>query len=196
MTINKEKKPCFDIDELLKERELVDLEVNIEISGEQKSFAPHIEIGDKMAFRTHSLLLTNYIENLIKDCIVIINKSHEARKIPRDTINKILYDRNYVDENTFNDVKRIFKIRDQFGHTLKMSSIEKRIEPIIDQMSFLSESQYGPTTRGHLKDNRIECGGSIYLTMFGVNLKIITRLKDSLNVIIKDHRQELQKKST
>ena len=70
----------------------------------------------------------------MKDCIVYLTKSLKARDISRKTINNILLERGIIDDEIFGDVKRIFKIRDQFGHTLRISQIKERTEPILEKM--------------------------------------------------------------
>jgi len=71
----------------------------------------------------------------LKDCIVFLTKSLKARKIARNTINEILLERDVIGKELFDDVKRIFDIRDLFGHNLRISQIKKEAEPILENMN-------------------------------------------------------------
>jgi len=118
----------------LKDREVFDEE---ELEKQRKIILDEFikEIDDSSSFRVELLLLTNYVENVLKDCIVYLTKSLKARKIPRNTINEILLERDIIDKELFDDVKRIFDIRDLFGHNLRISQIKKKAEPILKQMN-------------------------------------------------------------
>jgi len=126
MTKNKESNSGFDIEELIRERQLVDKEVIDELNHYPTT-------------RTEALLLTNYVENIIKDCVAFLVKSNEARKIPRDTVKKILLDRGIIDMQTSKDIDRTFQIRDQYGHTMRLFRIENEIEPIMMKMNVVPQ---------------------------------------------------------
>ena len=115
----------FDIEKLIQERQLVDREITDELNYYPTS-------------RIEGLLLTNYVENILKDCIVCLVKSKSARKISRQIINEILLDRKVIDSWMFEDVKKIFQIRDQYGHTMKLSVIDETIKPIMMKLTIAS----------------------------------------------------------
>lgn len=112
----------FDEEKLKKQREII-----------QEEFLR--AINDSSSFRVELLLLTNYVENVLKDCIVYLTKSLKARKIARNTINEILIERGVISKELFDDVNRIFKIRDLFGHNMRLSQIKKKAEPILEKMN-------------------------------------------------------------
>lgn len=120
--LNLDDREIFDEEELVKQRKII-------LDEFMK------EIDDSSSFRAELLLLTNYVENVLKDLIVYLTKSLKARNIKRETINEILFERNIITDEIFDDVKRIFKIRDQFGHTLRISQIKERTEPILGKMN-------------------------------------------------------------
>ena len=95
------------------------------------------EFNDSGSVRSEGLLLTNWVDNLLKDCIVILTKSEKSRKIPRDVILKILLDRKFITKELADDIEKINQIRDQFGHTMRKSLIEERITPIIESMHLI-----------------------------------------------------------
>lgn len=93
------------------------------------------EINKNVGLRTEVLLLTNYVDNLLKDCIVMLTRSEKARSISRNTILEILKERKIISQEIFDDLKKINQIRDQYGHTMRLSLIEERIVPIIESMN-------------------------------------------------------------
>lgn len=108
----------FDADELLEERAKVSEEVII-------------EFGKDESIRARALLLTNYVDNELKDCIVMMTRSKKSRGISRGVIIEMLHERGYVNDLIYNDLKRIHQIRDKFGHTMRMSKIEEEVKKII-----------------------------------------------------------------
>jgi len=97
------------------------------------------EFNDSGSVRSEALLLTNWVDNLLKDCIVILTKSEKSRKIPRGVILKILLDRQFITKDFAEDIERINQIRDQFGHTMRKSVIEEKITPIIEKMNLTKD---------------------------------------------------------
>ena len=95
----------------------------------------HDEFNEHGSVRSEGLLLTNWVDNLLKDCIVILTRSEKARSISRKVILEILVDKGHISNELAGDIKRINQIRDQFGHTMRRSLIEERIAPIIENMS-------------------------------------------------------------
>lgn len=95
----------------------------------------HDEFNEHGSIRSEGLLLTNWVDNLLKDCIVILTRSEKARSISRKVILEILADKGHISNELAEDIKRINQIRDQFGHTMRRSLIEERIAPIIENMS-------------------------------------------------------------
>lgn len=83
------------------------------------------EINHYPTIRSEMLLIINYVENILKDCIVFLTWFEHFRKISGSVIIDILLDRSVIAENLFNDVKRIFKISDQYGHSLRLSKIDE-----------------------------------------------------------------------
>lgn len=112
----------FDWRKLLDERKLVQEEVKE-------------EFNDSGSVRSEGLLMTNWVDNLLKDCIVILTKSEKSRKIPRGVILKILLDREFISKELGQDIERINQIRDLFGHTMRKSVIEEKISPIVESMN-------------------------------------------------------------
>jgi len=111
----------FDEAELITERHLVEGEIVQ-------------EMNQSSSIRTEGLLLTNYVDNLLKDCIVYLTRSKKSRKISRKVIRDILLEKGIINKALFDDLKRIEDIRDQYGHTMRLSVISDRIEPIIEKM--------------------------------------------------------------
>ena len=99
------------------------------------------EINHFLTIRSEMLLVTNYVENILKDCIVCLTRSEHSRKISREVIVNILLDRNVISEELFYDVKKIFKIRDQYGHSLRLSKIDEQIKPIILNLNIIKGFQ-------------------------------------------------------
>ena len=124
MTTEKQSDQGFDLDELLHERGIVDTEITNEL---EKS----------SSVRAEALMLTNYVENILKDCMVLLIGSKKARDMKRENILDILKEKKLLEQNMVEDVKKIFKIRDQFGHTMRLSLIVERIEPIIEKMEIV-----------------------------------------------------------
>jgi len=111
-------KDDFDAEKFLKERN----EVN-------KEFIQEFQKDESV--RTRSLLLTNFVDKQIKDCVVMLIRSEKARGISREVSIEILNEKNYLDL-IYKDLKRINQIRDLFGHNLRMSIIEKEVSNIIE----------------------------------------------------------------
>ena len=128
MTKKEESKLTFDFQRILDERIAIDREVTDEIN--------HFP-----TIRSEMLLVTNYVENILKDCIVCLTMSEHSRKISRNVIADILLDRNVISGDLFDDVKKIFKIRDQYGHSLRLSKIDEQIEPIILNLNIIKGFQ-------------------------------------------------------
>ncbi len=121
----------FDQEKLIQERDVVNQEFEDEI---------HLwESVERTSVRHEGLLMTNYVDNLLKDCIVLLFRSNNAWKISRDTILKILKERGYIDSIVFQDLLKLNKIRDLYGHTMRLSKIDERIKPIIENMNLVSE---------------------------------------------------------
>jgi len=93
------------------------------------------EINKNIGLRTEIFLLTNYVENLVKDCIVLLTRSEKARGISRNVILEILKEKEIINQEIFDDLKKIYQIRDQYGHSMRLSLAEKRIKPIVESMS-------------------------------------------------------------
>jgi len=108
----------FDADELIEERAKVSDEVEVEFEKDK-------------SVRARSLLLTNYVDNQLKDCIVMMTRSKKARGISRKVVIEILYERGYVYDLIYQDLIRVNRIRDLFGHTMRMSKIEDEVKKII-----------------------------------------------------------------
>ncbi len=92
------------------------------------------EINNCTSVRTECLLITNYVESLLKDIMVAITVSIKSRKIARDTIVEILKDKNLITAETATDIKKMFDIRDFFGHYMKITEAEKKSEELIKSM--------------------------------------------------------------
>ena len=83
------------------------------------------EINHYPTIRSEMLLMINYVENILNGCIVCLTWFEHFQKISGSVIIDILLDRSVIAENLFNDVKRIFKISDQYGHSLRLSKIDE-----------------------------------------------------------------------
>ena len=92
------------------------------------------ELHESNSIRTGCLILTNYAENIIRNIISIEFQSLKIRKISRETIVDILYEKEILNKEAFDDFKRIFQIRDFYGHNMRLTEIDKEIAPIIDAM--------------------------------------------------------------
>ena len=91
------------------------------------------EMGATNSFRVKALLLTNFIESLLKDFMEFLLKTEEGREIPRNLIVKILLDKKIINSEISKDIKHIFEIRDAYAHHLSLiqanAKIEKEILP-------------------------------------------------------------------
>ena len=92
------------------------------------------EIENTNSVRVECLLVTNYVESLLKDIMVVMTVSENSRKIARGTIVEILKDKRLITSEMATDIKKMFTIRDFFGHSMKIEECEKRSEEIIKGM--------------------------------------------------------------
>ncbi len=140
MIDNKERQHTFNFKNILAERQMVDMEVSD-------------EINHWPTIRSEMLLSTNYVENILKDCIVCLTRSEYSRKISRDVIASILMDRDVIPEELFEDVKKIFKIRDQYGHSMRLSKIDNEIKPIVLKLNCIRGYQKNYSDWDELSDD-------------------------------------------
>ena len=121
LTKNKESDLHYNLKRLIEERKLVDRKVTDELNHFPTS-------------RSEALLLTNYVENIVKDFIEVILESHKAREIGKNTIVDILLEKNIISYELAQDIKKIFDIRNQYGHTMRLLLIDERVETLIEKM--------------------------------------------------------------
>jgi hypothetical protein len=76
---------------------------------------------------------------VLKDIISLKLQSKTARKIARDRIVEILEENETLNCYVGSDVRKVFDIRDLFGHNLKKSVIENEVRKIIETM-FVTDS--------------------------------------------------------
>jgi len=97
------------------------------------------ELNSITSVRTECLLLANYVDNTLKDIMVMMMVSNKARKIARNTIVAILEEKKLVSNEMANDIGKIFEIRDLFGHRMKISEAEKMTGELIETMFVVSK---------------------------------------------------------
>jgi len=93
------------------------------------------ELRENNSLRAESLILTNFIESVLKDIMEYDLQTKYARKISRQIIVDILYDKGILNEELKNDIKRIFNIRDLYGHNLSIPELQIEVEKIIATMN-------------------------------------------------------------
>lgn len=93
-----------------------------------------IEINLTKDARAEALLLTNYVESVLKDCIVLLFRSLKARGIPRKIMVSILEDKEIFEKSLAQDILRCFDIRDKYGHNISMDEIAKDVKSIFESM--------------------------------------------------------------
>jgi len=152
----------FDWQKLLEERKLVQEELKE-------------EFNDSGSIRSEGLLMTNWVDNLLKDCIVILTKSEKSRKIPRKVIVEILLDKKFITKELADDMGRINEIRNLFAHTMRKSVIEEKITPIIESMNEIKDVKKEFTTWDKFENSE-------KLTVFSINIietlnKVFTNIK-------------------
>jgi len=96
------------------------------------------ELNETGSFRSEALLITNYVEFVLKDIMEFLLKSKKARNVARDTVKEILKDRKIITEDQSKDIKKIFTIRDLFGHNLLINEIKTEVEKLIETMNVIS----------------------------------------------------------
>lgn len=92
------------------------------------------EINTTTSVRAECLLVTNYVESLLRDIMVVMTVSDSSRKIARNTMVEILKDKLLLTSEMATDIKKMFLIRDSFGHSLKIAEVEQNCENIIKGM--------------------------------------------------------------
>ena len=98
-----------------------DLEFKLELMDERKLVRQEVYEEFKMdidSFRAAGLIFTNYVENVCKNIVVYLEKNEKRRGLKRDRILKILKQNNVIDKEVEDDLKSVFDIRDEFGHTM------------------------------------------------------------------------------
>ena len=127
MTDNKKDEEAFDLDEILREQSIIERETRDEVNH-----YPQI--------RSNALVMSTYIENILEHCICYMLKSKKGNKISKKIINNILLDRKIIDLELYDDLNRIFEIRNHFAHHANLSKIEQSIEPIIEKINPIMEA--------------------------------------------------------
>lgn len=93
------------------------------------------EIQNCTSVRAECLLVTNYVESILKDIMVVMTVSEKSRKIPRLVIVEILKDKKLLTPEMATDIKKMFNIRDFFGHNLKLVDAEMKCVSEIQGMN-------------------------------------------------------------
>jgi len=120
------------IKKIAKDKNFFESDLSIEKEIVFKEFAE--EINETGSVRSETLLIFTYIESILKDIISLKLKSKSARDISRDVIIKILEENQTLNCYIGADIRKVFDIRDLYGHNLKRSVIEKQIKGIIETM--------------------------------------------------------------
>ena len=97
------------------------------------------EMNTITSSRAVSLLLTNMVEVVIKDCIEKLVGSEKARDIPRATIVKILENRQIITSEGAIDINQIFSIRDLYAHKISLNEADARAEVIMSNMKVVQD---------------------------------------------------------
>ncbi len=92
------------------------------------------EMNETGSIRSETLLIFTYIESVLKDIISLLLKSKSSRLISRDVIVKILEENKTLNCYIGADIRKVFDIRDLYGHNLRKSVIEKEVKGIINTM--------------------------------------------------------------
>jgi len=95
------------------------------------------EMNSITSSRAESLLLTNLVEVIIKDCVEKLIGTEKARDIARTTIVKILEDRNVITPEGAHDINQIFEIRDAYAHKISLSEADEKAEQIMKNMKIV-----------------------------------------------------------
>jgi len=96
------------------------------------------ELNSSKDPRTKILLLGNYVDSLVKDLIQLIVDSKKARSIPRRHIREILKDLNIIDDDLYQDLKKIEDIRDYYGHHI-LSKANEESEKLITTLNIVNK---------------------------------------------------------
>lgn len=92
------------------------------------------EMNETGSIRSETLLIFTYIESLLKDIISLLLKSKSSRQISRDVMVKILEENQTLNCYIGADIRKVFDIRDLYGHNLRKSVIERQVKGIINNM--------------------------------------------------------------
>jgi len=120
------------ITKVSKDKSFFESDLTIEREEVYKEFID--EINETGSIRSETLLIFTFIESILKDIISLLLKSKAARRIARDRIVEILEENEVLNCYIGADIRKVFDIRDLYGHSLKKSVIEQQIRGIINTM--------------------------------------------------------------
>jgi len=95
------------------------------------------EMNTTNSSRTRSLLQTNIVEFMIKECIEKLFDSKEARNISRGLSVKILLEKGIISNDAKQTISQIFEIRDLYAHKPSLSVADSQAEQIINNMNIV-----------------------------------------------------------
>jgi len=120
------------IKKIRKDKEFFESDISVERSEVYNEFL--MEINETGSVRSETLLIFTFIESILKDIISLQLESKTARRISRDRIVEILEENEILNCYIGADIRKVFDIRDLYGHNLKKTVIEKEINNIINSM--------------------------------------------------------------
>lgn len=124
------------IAKITKDRNFFESDLTIERDEVYKELLD--EINETGSIRSETLLIFTFIESILKDIISLLLQSKTARRFARDRIVEVLEENEVLNCYIGADIRKVFDIRDLYGHNLKKSVIEPNIKGIINTM-FVSE---------------------------------------------------------
>lgn len=128
------------------------------------------ELNSISSTRAEILLLTNFVEYLLKDIIEEVLESNSARKIARSTVVDILTDKKMIENEIASDIKKIFEIRDFYAHNVEIDIADKKTDELIPNMSIVKNEL---DTRPEWESDR---GKKILLISNSILHKLFTEL--------------------
>lgn len=134
------------------------------------------EINETGSIRSETLLIFTFIESVLKDIISLLLKSKTARKIDRDRIVEILEENQVINCYIGADIRKVFDIRDLYGHSLKKSVIEQQIKGITNVMfttEYLKEKFDADTNTRNWDDRDLST------QLSDIGLELITQMQQT-----------------
>jgi len=149
------------------------------------------EMNSTGSIRSETLLMYNYIENLLKDIITLQLESEMSRRIAKKTIVTILEENGTLNSYFAHDIRMIFQIRDLFAHNLRKSIIETEIPKILKIM-FTTEhliKEFAKNPKVANWEDR-----ELHIQLSDIGIYIINKIQEDYKNVMVDYLQNKQKK--